>query len=245
MTHSQLHTAARVQLVGCYMEYQVVSGVKVNDSEVVFKRCVKDFHLSRPINRTQPVIQALPASFEHHLRIINLNLANDFIFHVTSDKLDPSGSVKLSISHWTEVVENKASKIFVKGCCGDGGIWIDSSAQVAYTIVVAVVEVVVARYVKVQSRSMKGGDAIVVKGSNCGIIDWFDPPMCDRAVQIIPGLLRRMNDLQATNAYYRAQASNAENHVEATIADYHREARRMTILLVLSWLGFVFFYLVN
>ncbi|GKB99822.1 zinc finger, GRF-type containing protein [Tanacetum coccineum] len=72
------------------------------------------------------------------------------------------------------------------------------------------------------------------RGSNCGIIDWFDPLMCDRAVQIIPGLLRRMNDLQATNAHYRAQASNAENHVEATIPDYHREARRMKILLVLS-----------
>nr|GEX72495.1 hypothetical protein [Tanacetum cinerariifolium] len=64
--------------------------------------------------------------------------------------------------------------------------------------------------------------------------------MCDRAVQIIPGLLRRMNDLQATNDHYCAQASNAKNHVEATIADYRREARRTKILLVLSWLGLCF-----
>nr|GEU44815.1 hypothetical protein [Tanacetum cinerariifolium] len=83
------------------------------------------------------------------------------------------------------------------------------------------------------------------QGSNCGIIDWFDQPMFDPVVQIIPGLLRTMNDLQAINAHYHAQASNAENHVEATIANYRYEARRMKILLVLSWLGFVFFYLVN
>ncbi|GJU94353.1 hypothetical protein Tco_1319109 [Tanacetum coccineum] len=111
-------------------------------------------------------------------------------------------------------------------------------------------------------------------GTNCGIIDWFDPPMCDRAVQIVPGLLRTMNELQDTISHYRAQETNVENHVEAIAhypahasnvenhveaiahysahapnvenhADYQREARRMKILLVLSWLVFVFFYLVN
>lgn len=29
---------------------------------------------------------------------------------------------------------------------------------------------------------------------DCGSFEWLDPPMCDRAVQIIPGLLRRMNE---------------------------------------------------
>ncbi|GJW42880.1 hypothetical protein Tco_0071679 [Tanacetum coccineum] len=30
--------------------------------------------------------------------------------------------------------------------------------------------------------------------SNCGFADRYDPPMCERAVQIIHGLLRSMND---------------------------------------------------
>ncbi|PWA43614.1 zinc finger, GRF-type [Artemisia annua] len=34
------------------------------------------------------------------------------------------------------------------------------------------------------------------RGPNHGIIDWYDPTMCDRAVQIIPGLLRNMNESQ-------------------------------------------------
>ncbi|GJU78507.1 hypothetical protein Tco_1275577 [Tanacetum coccineum] len=35
------------------------------------------------------------------------------------------------------------------------------------------------------------------RGTNYGIVDWYDPPMCARSVQIIPGLLRNMNGLQA------------------------------------------------
>ncbi|GJY86780.1 hypothetical protein Tco_0500806 [Tanacetum coccineum] len=55
------------------------------------------------------------------------------------------------------------------------------------------------------------------RGTNYGIIDWFDPPMCDRAVQIIPELLRTMNELQEIIAHYRAQETNVENHVEALL----------------------------
>ncbi|GKA75577.1 hypothetical protein Tco_0781955 [Tanacetum coccineum] len=61
------------------------------------------------------------------------------------------------------------------------------------------------------------------RGINYGIIDWFDPPMCDRAVKIIPGLLRTMNELQEIIAHYRAQETNVENHVEA-IAHYPAHA---------------------
>ncbi|KAL8551141.1 hypothetical protein ACS0TY_000284 [Phlomoides rotata] len=31
----------------------------------------------------------------------------------------------------------------------------------------------------------------------CNFFKWIDPPMCDRAVEIIPGLLRRMNEQRA------------------------------------------------
>ncbi|CAI9291707.1 unnamed protein product [Lactuca saligna] len=30
-------------------------------------------------------------------------------------------------------------------------------------------------------------------GSKCGFVGWFDPPMCQRLIVIIPGLLRTMN----------------------------------------------------
>ncbi|GJU60717.1 zinc finger, GRF-type containing protein [Tanacetum coccineum] len=33
-------------------------------------------------------------------------------------------------------------------------------------------------------------------GDNCGFNGWFDPPMCPRAVVIIPGLLRNTNELR-------------------------------------------------
>ncbi|KAK1350636.1 GRF-type domain-containing protein [Heracleum sosnowskyi] len=31
----------------------------------------------------------------------------------------------------------------------------------------------------------------------CGFFNWIDPPLCDRARAIIPGLIRRMNRLEA------------------------------------------------
>ncbi|PWA48507.1 zinc finger, GRF-type [Artemisia annua] len=35
------------------------------------------------------------------------------------------------------------------------------------------------------------------RNSDCRFIDFMDPPMCQRSVQIIPGLLRNINNLQA------------------------------------------------
>ncbi|GJS28975.1 hypothetical protein Tco_0489595 [Tanacetum coccineum] len=55
--------------------------------------------------------------------------------------------------------------------------------------------------------------------ANHGIIDWYDPPMCPRFVQIIPGLLRSMNDLQG-----QVQESSVQ-------------ARRLKMMLVFSWCG--------
>ncbi|PWA53054.1 zinc finger, GRF-type [Artemisia annua] len=37
------------------------------------------------------------------------------------------------------------------------------------------------------------------KPDECGFFHWFDPPMCARAVTIIPGLLKGRNDLQQAN----------------------------------------------
>ncbi|GKA93517.1 zinc finger, GRF-type containing protein [Tanacetum coccineum] len=74
------------------------------------------------------------------------------------------------------------------------------------------------------------------RGTNCGIIDWYDPPMCDRVVQIIPGLLRRINHLQQTLADYQApnvdqivdyQGENDEAVADQNHVDYQMQARRM------------------
>ncbi|GKD51160.1 hypothetical protein Tco_1280136 [Tanacetum coccineum] len=70
------------------------------------------------------------------------------------------------------------------------------------------------------------------RGTNCGIIDWYDPPMCDRAVQIIPGLLRRINHLQQTLADYVDQIVDYQGENDEAVADqnhvdYQMQARRM------------------
>ncbi|PWA83040.1 zinc finger, GRF-type [Artemisia annua] len=60
-----------------------------------------------------------------------------------------------------------------------------------------------------------------IERSRCGWIDWVDPPMCERAVQIIPGLLR------------------ARNRHENAIQELTRQVRKMKMYLILSWLGFI------
>ncbi|GKE35250.1 RNA-directed DNA polymerase, eukaryota, partial [Tanacetum coccineum] len=59
--------------------------------------------------------------------------------------------------------------------------------------------------------------------TDCGFFRWIDPPMCARSVQIIPGLLRSMNDHQE-----RVNAMAAAN-------------ARLKICLVCSWVLFLHF----
>ncbi|PWA36196.1 zinc finger, GRF-type [Artemisia annua] len=59
------------------------------------------------------------------------------------------------------------------------------------------------------------------KQDDCGFFDWFDPPMCARAVNIIPGLLRGRNELQ--------EANNALVHQNG----------RLKKLLIGSWILFL------
>ncbi|KAJ9553846.1 hypothetical protein OSB04_017891 [Centaurea solstitialis] len=51
----------------------------------------------------------------------------------------------------------------------------------------------------------------------CGFIRWFDPPMCNRSVEIIPGLLC------------------SKNLLEAKIRKLEHEARRWKLLLLITW----------
>ena len=59
-----------------------------------------------------------------------------------------------------------------------------------------------------------------------GIIDWYDPPMCPRAVQIIPGLLNSINRLQGE------------------LDGKTVEAKRLKKWLIISWVFFFLYQLV-
>nr|KAJ0191629.1 hypothetical protein LSAT_V11C800421560 [Lactuca sativa] len=37
-------------------------------------------------------------------------------------------------------------------------------------------------------------------GSRCGFLGWIDPPMCQRSIAIIPGLLRTINRHEVEDA---------------------------------------------
>ncbi|GJY61275.1 hypothetical protein Tco_0461932 [Tanacetum coccineum] len=68
---------------------------------------------------------------------------------------------------------------------------------------------------------------VSIVGDNCGFNGWFDPPMCPRAVVIIPGLLRNINELRE-------------------IADANAiKARRMKFLLGFSWFFFVVYIMMK
>ncbi|PWA51891.1 zinc finger, GRF-type [Artemisia annua] len=60
-----------------------------------------------------------------------------------------------------------------------------------------------------------------IEGSRCGWNDWYDPPMCQHAVQIIRGLLR------------------ARNRHEGAIEELKGQLRKTKMYLMLSWLAFV------
>ncbi|GJU33024.1 homeodomain-like protein [Tanacetum coccineum] len=81
-------------------------------------------------------------------------------------------------------------------------------------------------------------------GLNCGIIDWYDPPMCERVVQIIPGLLNSMNNLQDQEKHIKTlsldesrspdfdlfsdQEEYSEEEVAETIAETMEQYMRKT-----------------
>ena len=63
--------------------------------------------------------------------------------------------------------------------------------------------------------------------ANHGIVDWYDPPMCPRSVEIIPRLLRSLNVKEDALFKIRVQA------------------RRLKFMLVVSWVFFVLFYVIG
>lgn len=54
-----------------------------------------------------------------------------------------------------------------------------------------------------------------VSCSKCGFFDWVDPPMCERARAIIPGLLRKLNRYQAMENEAAERARETEMKMQA------------------------------
>nr|GEW11664.1 hypothetical protein [Tanacetum cinerariifolium] len=79
------------------------------------------------------------------------------------------------------------------------------------------------------------------RGLNCGTIDWYDPSMCERAMQIILGLLNSMNNLQDQVH----QGLNSMNNLQAQLHDKSVEAGRVKKMLVLSWSFFVVYLVLS
>ncbi|GKA49197.1 hypothetical protein Tco_0742155 [Tanacetum coccineum] len=58
-------------------------------------------------------------------------------------------------------------------------------------------------------------------------IDWVDPPMCARSVQIIPGLLRARNRHEASIQELTNQVSKCDNRLTGTfggVLNFERES---------------------
>ena len=54
---------------------------------------------------------------------------------------------------------------------------------------------------------------VLFQGSNCPFLGWLDPPMCARSVDIIPGLLRRMNALRGVVEELEEQRSKYKKYI--------------------------------
>ncbi|GJZ36494.1 hypothetical protein Tco_0582685 [Tanacetum coccineum] len=66
--------------------------------------------------------------------------------------------------------------------------------------------------------------ACSIQGTQCGWIDWVDPPMCPRSVQIIPGLLRARKGHEAkiqelTNQVSKLKKCRSEGGVVPAFED--------------------------
>ncbi|GKC67013.1 hypothetical protein Tco_1099611 [Tanacetum coccineum] len=66
-----------------------------------------------------------------------------------------------------------------------------------------------------------------IEGQRCIYFGWLDPPMCQRALMIIPGFLR------------------ARNRLEADMVVLVQANRKLKKYLILSWVAFALFLLLS
>jgi hypothetical protein len=74
--------------------------------------------------------------------------------------------------------------------------------------------------------------AFLNQGSRCNFFGWYDPEMCKRSMEIIPGLLRSKNEVESLR-----------DLLEAKLRASEEDARLKKKYLVFSWIFFAFFLL--
>ncbi|KAL0456226.1 UNVERIFIED_CONTAM: hypothetical protein Slati_0961800 [Sesamum latifolium] len=79
-------------------------------------------------------------------------------------------------------------------------------------------------------------------GGYCDVFEWIDPPMCDRSVVIISGLLKKLNAYEKKTHYHVLEAEFnttkeliALQHVWDTVVQYDRGLRIYVNLVDPSW----------
>ena len=68
-------------------------------------------------------------------------------------------------------------------------------------------------------------------GNSCGFFQWLDPPMCERSKQIIPGLIRKVENLQNKLMTRENELVARENDLENAIRN--NKMTKMTIVFLL------------
>ncbi|KAL7124209.1 hypothetical protein ABFS83_14G033100 [Erythranthe nasuta] len=67
------------------------------------------------------------------------------------------------------------------------------------------------------------------KSTYCGVFKWLDPEICGRSKMIIPGLLRRVNKLEAELACFK-EKEEILNQVEGEVACYKEKEEKLNKL---------------
>lgn len=73
-----------------------------------------------------------------------------------------------------------------------------------------------------------------MQGEGCGYWEWYDPVMCYRAVEIIPGLLRRINSLESEFKKMECRRSEAETEtvkMKAKLMKLEAEKRKQKLMM--------------
>ncbi|KAK4425440.1 hypothetical protein Salat_1738000 [Sesamum alatum] len=84
-----------------------------------------------------------------------------------------------------------------------------------------------------QTSASSGGARCSGQGSYCGSFEWVDPPMCPRAKEVIPGLLKRLNQYE--------EAVEIAKHRESQIEDLKRKYRQLCCVAFFLWTASMLF----
>lgn len=78
------------------------------------------------------------------------------------------------------------------------------------------------------------------KDRGCGMLEWIDPQMCKRSLQIIPGLLKKINKLEARETEDVSE-TNMNNEVDIELKKLREkigdESRKLKMYMMVLCIG--------